>query len=108
MSQFVIIPPLERLVLLFEKSTGCRFIKEVVWKSWNPVVATEYEWLYEYIRPSHQKLLIETINGIQDTPCSVSFCDHMIIALNELHMGGYSKRVANQRALPKYRCVRVL
>ena len=71
MSQFVIIPPLGKIEILFEKVTGCRFVKEAAWNVWNPVVATDYEWLYEYIRPSHQKLLIETIDGTQDTPCSL-------------------------------------
>jgi hypothetical protein len=71
MAQFVIVPPLSRIKLLFEKVTSCRFANECVWKSWTPATATDYEWLYEYIRPSHQKLLIETIDGTQDIPCSL-------------------------------------
>jgi hypothetical protein len=71
MAQFVVVPPLSRIQLLFEKVSGCRFVKEVVWKSWNPVDTTDYDWLYEYIRPSHQKLLNETINGVQENSCSL-------------------------------------
>jgi hypothetical protein len=71
MAQFIVVPPLSRIQLLFEKVTSCRFVKETGWKSWHPTETTDYEWLYEYIRPSHQKLLNETIDGIQETPCSL-------------------------------------
>lgn len=71
MAQFGLVPPLSRIQTLFEKVSGCRFIKEVVWKSWNLADTADYEWLYEYIRPSHQKLLNETIEGIQENPCSL-------------------------------------
>jgi hypothetical protein len=71
MAQFVVVPPLSRISLLFEKVTACRFIKENVWKSWTPGIITDYDWLYEFIRPSHQKLLIETIEGIHVNPCSL-------------------------------------
>jgi hypothetical protein len=71
MAQFVIVPPIGRIRKLFETATGSKFVNDVCWKSWQPVQATDYEWLYDFIRPSHQKLLVETIECVQDTPCSL-------------------------------------
>jgi hypothetical protein len=68
MAQFVVVPPLSRVRSLFESVTGVKFVPEACWKSWHVV---NYDWLYEFIRPSHQKLLIETIEGVQSTPCSL-------------------------------------
>ena len=71
MAQFVVLPPLSRIESLFIKITNCKFVEEAVWKTWKSQPEEEYAWLYEYIRPSHQKLLIETIIGTQPNPCSL-------------------------------------
>lgn len=71
MAQFVVVPPLNRVGSLFCIVTGCNFAPEVSWRIWPSYDVAELEWLYEYIRPSHQKLLNETVTGVQQTSCSL-------------------------------------
>ncbi len=71
MAQFVVVPPLERVCRFFCAVTGRQFIPEVSWSTWVSCNNVEIEWLRDYIRPSHQKLLNETLSGEQDTPCSL-------------------------------------
>jgi hypothetical protein len=71
MAQFVVLPPLDRIRVLFVKATGAKFIPEAAWHTWKPVTTEDIVWLREYIRPSHQKILNETIDGIQESPCSL-------------------------------------
>ena len=71
MAQFVVVPPLDRIGRLFCIVTGCQFVSEVSWSSWKVCDVSDMLWLREYIRPSHQKLLNETIAGVQTTPCSL-------------------------------------
>jgi hypothetical protein len=63
MAQFVIIPPLEKVAVLFTAATGQRFSVGVSWKEWVSVPAESYTWLRGYIRPCHQSVLNETIAG---------------------------------------------
>ena len=70
-AQFVAIPPLSRLGELFHLCTGTPFVVEALWRTWLPVASNNYDWLSEYIRPSHQKLLQDTISGKQKNPCSL-------------------------------------
>jgi hypothetical protein len=71
MAQFVVVPPLDRVSRLFCTVTACKFAPEVSWNTWSACDASCIEWLREYIRPSHQKLLNETISGEQRTQCSL-------------------------------------
>jgi hypothetical protein len=70
-AQFVAIPPLGRIKKLFQLCTGTPFIGDASWRSWPCVNPDAFVWLFEYIRPSHQKLLRDTIAGEQKTPCSL-------------------------------------
>jgi hypothetical protein len=63
MSQFVVIPPLEKVGSLFTASTGQRFIEGVQWGQWVSLHAEAITWLRGYIRPCHQGVLNETIAG---------------------------------------------
>ena len=71
MAQFVVVPPLDRVGRLFCIVTGCRFAPEVSWTTWIPCDVSGMEWLREYIRPSHQKLLNDTLANIQPNACSL-------------------------------------
>lgn len=71
MAQFAVVPIISRIKALFEAATHVKFVKEACWTTWQPVKVSDYEWLYDFIRPSHQKLLIETVEGIQKNPCSL-------------------------------------
>jgi hypothetical protein len=71
MAQFVVVPAIDRIRRLFELATGAKFTNDACWKSWTPIQTAEYEWLYDFIRPCHQKLLIETVEGVQENPCSL-------------------------------------
>jgi hypothetical protein len=71
MAQFVVLPPLSRIRIFFEAATSAKFVPEAAWHSWKPVSTDDIAWLRDYIRPSHQKILNETMDGIQDSPCSL-------------------------------------
>lgn len=71
MAQFVVVPPLDRVGRLFCIVTGCQFVPEASWTLWKVCDVSDIVWLRDYIRPSHQKLLNDTINGIQKNPCSL-------------------------------------
>jgi hypothetical protein len=71
MAQFVVVPPLDRVGSLFCIVTGCHFVPEVSWISWKICDVSDITWLHEYIRPSHHKLLNDTLLGIQPNPCSL-------------------------------------
>jgi hypothetical protein len=63
MSQFVVIPPLEKVADLFSSATGKQFIEGVQWGQWKSVYATAMTWLRGYIRPCHQGVLNDAIAG---------------------------------------------
>jgi hypothetical protein len=69
-AQFIVIPPLTKITELFTKVTDKEFAVGIAWAAWNTVAAEEYERFRKYIRPSHQKMLSETISGEADSPCS--------------------------------------
>ena len=71
-AQFVALPPFGRIRALFTALTSCTFTVDVCWTKWYTVdVSSHYMWLCDYIRPSHQKLLQETMGGLQPNPCSL-------------------------------------
>jgi hypothetical protein len=71
MAQFGEVPPIECVSALFAKATGKKLSTDVAWTLWQSLDSTDMEWLFGYIRPCHQKLLIETISGKQKTPLSL-------------------------------------
>ena len=70
-AQFVAIPPFSRIGELFQLCTGTPFVVDAIWRTWLPVKSEALSWILEYIRPSHQKLLRDTISGDQKNPCSL-------------------------------------
>jgi hypothetical protein len=70
-SQFTSQPPFSYIEELFLKATGRKLSVYTVWRIWLPVDSDEYFIFQPYIRPCHQQILIETINGFQPNPCSL-------------------------------------
>lgn len=71
MSQFVTLPPMEKVALLFLNATGYRFEVDASWKSWKTLPAESLIWLRPYIRPCHQTILNHTLSGVQATPLAL-------------------------------------
>jgi len=71
MSQFVTLPPMEKVAWLFLHATGCRLEIDASWTSWNELTPESYVWLTPYIRPCHQTILHETMTGLHSTPISL-------------------------------------
>jgi hypothetical protein len=71
MSQFVTLPPMEKVALLLYNATGCRLEVDASWKSWKTLPADSLMWLRPYIRPCHQTILNDTISGDQVTPLAL-------------------------------------
>jgi len=70
-SQFTSLPPFPYIEELFRKATGRILSVYTTWQSWLPVEPDEYFVFQPYIRPCHQQILMETINGFQPNPCSL-------------------------------------
>ena len=70
-AQFISLPPLVDIQELFVKATGLPFQTNVSWSLWLPVDIDEIIIFRPYIRPCHQKLIMDTINGIQKNVCSL-------------------------------------
>ncbi len=70
-AQFSVVPSRSFVEALFVKLTGRPMVPEVCWTTWYDVSSEEYYALSPYIRPCHQKILSETIEGIQKTPCAL-------------------------------------
>jgi len=68
-AQFVVTPPLEDVNSLFTAATGCPLHVEVTWLHWIPVSPDSVLCFVPYIRPCHQKILMETANN-QRNPCA--------------------------------------
>ena len=69
-AQFVEMPPLEMVTEFFTTVTGLPLQLDVSWTRW---IAYDVDELYvfkPYIRKCHQKLLLETANGVQKNVCS--------------------------------------
>lgn len=62
---------MEKVALLFYSATGCRLEVDASWTSWKTVSPASYTWLRPYIRPCHQRVLNDTINGTYPTPLSL-------------------------------------
>jgi len=69
-TQFSELPPISDINDLFLKATGVKLTLYTTWSSWNPVDPEEYFIFQPYIRPCHQRILVETINGVQPNPCA--------------------------------------
>ena len=70
-AQFISLPPLVDIQELFVKAAGLPFQTNVSWSLWLPVDIDEILIFRPYIRPCHQKLLMDTVNGIQKNACSL-------------------------------------
>lgn len=71
MAQFVVAPPLAKVGGVFFVVTGKVMTVEVGWSKWIDVSACIFDVFRPYIRPSHQKILNETIVGVQRNPCAL-------------------------------------
>ena len=69
-AQFNILPPLADIQELFVTAIGLPFQTNVSWTQWLPVDIDDILIFKPYIRPCHQKLLMDTINGVQKNACS--------------------------------------
>jgi len=70
MSQFVEVPPLDMVKELFQITTGLQFRLDVSWTSWKPLDPADLYVFRPYIRKCHQKILMETANGVHPDVCS--------------------------------------
>lgn len=68
--QFIVVPPLTKVTELFVKATGKHLAAGVSWVAWEICTKENFERFRKYIRPSHQKILDDTVNGIAENPCS--------------------------------------
>jgi len=71
MSQFVTLPPMDKVALLFFNATGYRLEIDISWKSWKTLSPDSLAWLRPYIRPCHQTILNDTLSGEQPTPLAL-------------------------------------
>ena len=69
-AQFIVLPPLTKVAALFTASTGRPMFVDVEWKAWCTVPSAEIEAFRQYIRPSHRKVLDDTVSGENPTPCT--------------------------------------
>jgi len=69
-AQFVALPPLPDIQELFTAATGCPFQINVAWSAWLSIDVDSLFVFQPYIRPCHQKLLMDTINGKYKNVCS--------------------------------------
>jgi len=71
-TQFKEIPPLEDVKEFFTVLTGLQsFHIDATWLKWNPVNPDDIYIFRPYIRKCHQKILLDTANGIQKNPCAL-------------------------------------
>jgi hypothetical protein len=68
--QFIVVPPLTKVTELFVKATGKNLVAGVSWAAWEICNKEEFERFRKYIRPSHQKILEDSVNCISGNPCS--------------------------------------
>ncbi len=69
-AQFVDLPPLDDIKELFKKTTNLPFQLNVSWTIWIPADIDDLLVFKPYIRPCHQKLLMDTLYGEQKNACS--------------------------------------
>ena len=69
-TQFKEIPPLEDVKAFFTALTGLSFHESASWINWTPVDPDDIYVFQPYVRKCHQKILVDTANGIQKNPCA--------------------------------------
>lgn len=69
-AQFRELPPLCDIHELFMMATGNPFQPETTWSDWKTMDADDILCFQPYIRPSHQKILVETASGVRN-PCAL-------------------------------------
>jgi hypothetical protein len=69
-TQFKEIPPLDDVKDFFAAVTGISFHDSATWVKWKPVDPDDIYVFRPYIRKCHQKILMDTANGIQKNPCA--------------------------------------
>jgi hypothetical protein len=70
-AQFIVVPPLTKIMDLFTKVTGRHFAPGVSWVVWEEYNKEDVERFRKYIRPSHQRILDDVISGTSENPCSL-------------------------------------
>jgi len=70
-TQFIELPPITFIQELFRLSTGHPFQLGISWCTWFQVDEEEIILFRPYFRQCHQKLLLETILGVQKNTCSL-------------------------------------
>ena len=70
-TQFIELPPITFIQELFQLSTGQPFQLGISWCTWFQVDEEEIILFRPYFRQCHQKLLLETILGVQKNTCSL-------------------------------------
>lgn len=70
-AQFVIVPPLEKVKLMFQYITGKELVSEVCWGNWKYPTAEMYNMIRQYYRPCHSQILQETEEKVQKTSCAL-------------------------------------
>ncbi len=70
-AQFIVVPPLPKIIELFVHATGCNFNVDVRWSRWLSISKERIEEFRKYIRPSHQTILNDCIEGKSDNPSSL-------------------------------------
>jgi len=69
-AQFRELPELSDICELFVMTTGNSFQPETTWSEWKTVDVDDILCFQPYIRPSHQKIIMETASGIRN-PCAL-------------------------------------
>jgi len=69
-AQFRELPPLCDVCELFVMATGNLFQPEITWSEWKTVDTDDILCFQPYIRPSHQKIILETASGLRN-PCAL-------------------------------------
>lgn len=70
-AQFIVVPPIAKVVDIFARATGCTFSVDVKWSRWTAVPVEQIEEFRKYIRPSHQQILNDTISNKAENPASL-------------------------------------
>jgi hypothetical protein len=70
-AQFIVVPPLAKIVDIFARATGCIFTVDVKWSRWSAVTVEQIEEFRKYIRPSHQQILNDVASGKAESPASL-------------------------------------
>jgi len=69
-AQFRELPLMSDICELFVMATGNPFQPEITWSDWKTVDIEDILSFQPYIRPSHQKIILETASGLRN-PCAL-------------------------------------